>query len=139
MSTAIVIGTRFPAPPTPSTDADEDQLKLMKPKKVWEQEVGVSCLRQRGGALNGSCGQVRDEEGRRRFHGAFTGGFSAGYYNTVGTKEGWAPATFTSSRKARAAPVQQKPEVKAKPRLLACGSDSAVILLCLLLPTGFHG
>ena len=32
--------------------------------------------------------QVRDEEGRRRFHGAFTGGFSAGYYNTVGSKEG---------------------------------------------------
>jgi len=31
---------------------------------------------------------VRDEEGRRRFHGAFTGGFSAGFYNTVGSKEG---------------------------------------------------
>lgn len=26
--------------------------------------------------------EVRDENGRRRFHGAFTGGFSAGYYNT---------------------------------------------------------
>lgn len=34
------------------------------------------------------CLQVRDEEGRRRFHGAFTGGYSAGYYNTVGSKEG---------------------------------------------------
>ncbi|KAG8094350.1 hypothetical protein GUJ93_ZPchr0012g21544 [Zizania palustris] len=45
--------------------------------------------------------EVRDEEGRRRFHGAFTGGFSAGYYNTVGTKEGWTPQTFTSSRKNR--------------------------------------
>lgn len=32
--------------------------------------------------------QVTDEEGRRRFHGAFTGGYSAGYYNTVGSKEG---------------------------------------------------
>ena len=32
--------------------------------------------------------QVRDEQGRRRLHGAFTGGFSAGYYNTVGSKEG---------------------------------------------------
>lgn len=32
--------------------------------------------------------QVTDEEGRRRFHGAFTGGFSAGFYNTVGSKEG---------------------------------------------------
>lgn len=32
---------------------------------------------------------VKDEKGRyQRFHGAFTGGFSAGYYNTVGTKEG---------------------------------------------------
>jgi hypothetical protein len=32
--------------------------------------------------------QVRDEKGRRRLHGAFTGGFSAGYFNTVGSKEG---------------------------------------------------
>ncbi|KAJ1394714.1 G patch domain-containing protein, N-terminal [Sesbania bispinosa] len=46
--------------------------------------------------------EVRDEEGRRRFHGAFTGGFSAGYYNTVGSKEGWAPQSFKSSRKSRA-------------------------------------
>ncbi len=29
--------------------------------------------------------EVTDEEGRRRLHGAFTGGFSAGYYNTVGS------------------------------------------------------
>ncbi|KAL0718280.1 hypothetical protein Bca4012_067602 [Brassica carinata] len=46
--------------------------------------------------------EVTDEEGRRRFHGAFTGGYSAGYYNTVGSKEGWAPQSFTSSRKNRA-------------------------------------
>ncbi|KOM33125.1 hypothetical protein LR48_Vigan01g268100 [Vigna angularis] len=46
--------------------------------------------------------EVRDEEGRRRFHGAFTGGYSAGYYNTVGSKEGWAPQSFKSSRKNRA-------------------------------------
>lgn len=31
---------------------------------------------------------MTDEQGRRRFHGAFTGGFSAGYYNTVGSEEG---------------------------------------------------
>jgi len=30
------------------------------------------------------------ERGRpKRFHGAFSGGFSAGYFNTVGSKEGW--------------------------------------------------
>lgn len=32
--------------------------------------------------------QVTDEEVQRRFHGPFKGGFSAGYYNTVGCKEG---------------------------------------------------
>jgi G patch domain-containing protein 1 len=32
--------------------------------------------------------EVTDEQGRKRFHGAFTGGFSAGYYNTVGSKVG---------------------------------------------------
>lgn len=35
---------------------------------------------------------VKDEKGRyQRFHGAFTGGFSAGYFNTVGSKEGGCP------------------------------------------------
>ena len=46
--------------------------------------------------------EVTDEEGRRRFHGAFTGGYSAGYYNTVGSLEGWQPSTFKSSRDKRA-------------------------------------
>ncbi len=53
--------------------------------------------------------EVRDENGRRRFHGAFTGGFSAGYYNTVDTKEGWRPAEFKSSRTDRQK-KEQKPE-----------------------------
>ncbi|KAK8240399.1 hypothetical protein HDK90DRAFT_532110 [Phyllosticta capitalensis] len=45
--------------------------------------------------------EVTDERGRKRLHGAFTGGFSAGYFNTVGSKEGWKPATFVSSRTNR--------------------------------------
>ncbi|NXY16658.1 GPTC1 protein, partial [Atrichornis clamosus] len=46
---------------------------------------------------------VKDAKGRyQRFHGAFTGGFSAGYFNTVGTKEGWTPSAFVSSRLKRA-------------------------------------
>ncbi|GAX77920.1 hypothetical protein CEUSTIGMA_g5362.t1 [Chlamydomonas eustigma] len=48
-----------------------------------------------------------DEQGRKRFHGAFTGGFSAGYYNTVGSVEGFEPATFKSSRSERAGAKQQ--------------------------------
>ncbi|TYZ62034.1 hypothetical protein PybrP1_007744 [[Pythium] brassicae (nom. inval.)] len=51
---------------------------------------------------------VTDEEGRRRFHGAFTGGFSAGYFNSVGSREGWQPAAFASSRNDRAA--QRRPQ-----------------------------
>eukprot|EP00887_Chlorella_sp_A99_P005964 scaffold29.g5964.t1 len=50
--------------------------------------------------------EVTDAQGRRRFHGAFTGGFSAGYFNTVGSKEGWAPSSFRSSRDARAQVAQ---------------------------------
>jgi len=41
---------------------------------------------------------VTDEKGRRRLHGAFTGGFSAGYGNTVGSKEGPAHAPRARSR-----------------------------------------
>lgn len=44
---------------------------------------------------------VKDDQGRRRFHGAFTGGFSAGYFNTVGSKEGWKPKQFKSTRGER--------------------------------------
>jgi G patch domain-containing protein 1 len=45
---------------------------------------------------------VTDENGKRRFHGAFTGGFSAGFFNTVDTPQGWVPRQFKSSRSARA-------------------------------------
>ncbi|KAI0714194.1 hypothetical protein C8T65DRAFT_707738 [Cerioporus squamosus] len=53
---------------------------------------------------------VRDEKGRRRLHGAFTGGFSAGYFNSVGSKEGWTPSTFVSSRSERAKKKAARPE-----------------------------
>ncbi|CAG8908347.1 unnamed protein product [Penicillium egyptiacum] len=52
--------------------------------------------------------EVRDEQGRKRLHGAFTGGFSAGYFNSVGSKEGWTPTTFVSSRQNRAQKAEQK-------------------------------
>ncbi|EDN03939.1 conserved hypothetical protein [Histoplasma mississippiense (nom. inval.)] len=52
--------------------------------------------------------EVRDDQGRKRLHGAFTGGFSAGYFNTVGSKEGWTPSTFVSSRRNRAKDAKQQ-------------------------------
>ena len=51
-----------------------------------------------------------DEFGRRRFHGAFTGGFSAGYFNSVGTRDGWKPQQFKSSRVSKAGGITQRPE-----------------------------
>ncbi|KAH6915805.1 DUF1604 domain-containing protein [Coprinopsis sp. MPI-PUGE-AT-0042] len=54
--------------------------------------------------------EVRDDKGRRRLHGAFTGGFSAGYFNTVGSAEGWTPSTFVSSRNERAKQKTARPE-----------------------------
>ena len=62
-----MIGTPF----TSNNPIEQRKINRIN-KKPWEQEV-------------------RDDKGRRRFHGAFTGGFSAGYFNTVGSKEGWKP------------------------------------------------
>ncbi|XP_055627851.1 G patch domain-containing protein 1 homolog [Toxorhynchites rutilus septentrionalis] len=52
---------------------------------------------------------VLDVNGKRRFHGAFTGGFSAGYWNTVGSEEGWKPTEFKSSRQEKAKAKVQNP------------------------------
>lgn len=54
--------------------------------------------------------EYRSETGGKRLHGAFTGGFSAGYYNTVGSKDGWAPSQFKSSRTDRADAVDNRVE-----------------------------
>ncbi|KAK5073788.1 hypothetical protein LTR64_007074 [Lithohypha guttulata] len=56
--------------------------------------------------------EVIDDRGRKRLHGAFTGGFSAGYFNTVGSKEGWTPSTFVSSRANRAKDVKNARQQK---------------------------
>ncbi|KAF7108203.1 hypothetical protein CFC21_108725 [Triticum aestivum] len=89
-----------------SHDDDQDLVVYGTP---IEREEDISARKRRAVADAGQLRalpawkqEVRDEEGRRRFHGAFTGGFSAGFYNTAGSKEGWTPQTFTSSRKSRA-------------------------------------
>ncbi|XP_053659048.1 G patch domain-containing protein 1 homolog [Anopheles marshallii] len=51
---------------------------------------------------------VLDSNGKRRFHGAFTGGFSAGYWNTVGSEEGWKPTEFKSSRTEKSSMARQQ-------------------------------
>ncbi|KAK1268044.1 hypothetical protein QJS04_geneDACA004984 [Acorus gramineus] len=88
---------------------DEDENDYVLFGTPIEREEEVSARKRRSASDAGKLKtlppwkqEVTDEEGRRRFHGAFTGGFSAGYYNTVGTKEGWEPQTFKSSRGNRA-------------------------------------
>lgn len=72
---------------------------------------------------NSSPTQVKDDQGRRRLHGAFTGGFSAGYYNSVGSKEGWAPSTFVSSRNQRAQTAQKAEDFMDEEDLAAMRED----------------
>ncbi|CAJ0836133.1 11137_t:CDS:10 [Entrophospora sp. SA101] len=81
--TFVVYGTELP-----DISSEQDNGKFVP---VWKQEV-------------------RDENGIRRLHGAFKGGWSAGYYNTVGSKEGWSPSSFVSSRKKRTDFKAYKPE-----------------------------
>ena len=51
----------------PTLEEEEASAKKMKPIYVEDQVA-------------------TDDQGRRRFHGAFTGGFSAGFFNTAGRK-----------------------------------------------------
>lgn len=75
---------------TPLPAYEEDEIPSKKPVSVEDQIV-------------------LDVNGKRRFHGAFTGGFSAGYWNTVGSEEGWKPTEFKSSRKEKASARAQNP------------------------------
>ncbi len=84
-SSAPLLGTALPA-----LEEDEATTRKHKPIAVEDQIV-------------------TDENGRRRFHGAFTGGFSAGFFNTAGSRDGWAPKQFKSTR-ANRQQQQQKPE-----------------------------
>ena len=70
---------------TPFVTRDEIHNKKIEhlDKKPWEQEA-------------------RDDQGRKHFYGAFTGALresSVGYKGTVGSKDGFQPKTFVSSRR----------------------------------------
>ncbi|XP_062586429.1 uncharacterized protein LOC134248028 [Saccostrea cucullata] len=75
---------------TPLEFINEDE-PIQKPQKEL-QAVGVGT------------------KARPRFHGAFTGGFSAGYFNTVGSKDGFTPSSFSSSKDKKKEFTTQRPE-----------------------------
>ncbi|XP_072278322.1 G patch domain-containing protein 1 isoform X2 [Pyxicephalus adspersus] len=87
------------------SDSEEDFVTYGKPLELYEEGE------QPKKPIPLQDQTVKDEKGRyKRFHGAFTGGFSAGYFNTVGSKEGWTPSTFVSSRKERSEHHGNRPE-----------------------------
>jgi hypothetical protein len=49
---------------------------------------------------------ARDEKGSKKLHGAFTGGFVAGYKNTVGSEHGWNPTSGFTSKDGKGIPRQ---------------------------------
>lgn len=64
--------------------------------------LGKSTRNQQKVEVRRPDGTIAKSRGERTFYGAFTGGFSAGYWGTVGSKEGFTPASFSSSRSKRA-------------------------------------
>ncbi|KAJ5744515.1 hypothetical protein N7533_009385 [Penicillium manginii] len=103
----------------PRATFEADQADLRPPYALYGTPLPPldSAARDDGSYMPVWKQEVTDERGRKRLHGAFTGGFSAGYFNSVGSKEGWTPATFVSSRQNRARDAkdakqqsQQRPE-----------------------------
>ncbi|KAF0307685.1 G patch domain-containing protein 1 [Amphibalanus amphitrite] len=87
------------------SDSDDDNVHFGTPLEPLEEG---SAAKRRPPALEDQT--VRDSRGRQRFHGAFTGGFSAGFFNTVGSKDGFQPASFVSSRSTRAERRPARPD-----------------------------
>ncbi|KOB72560.1 G patch domain containing 1 [Operophtera brumata] len=80
------------------SDSDENVIRYGTPLEPYEEDEVPSKRKYQEPADQ----YAVDSNGRRRFHGAFTGGFSAGFGNTVGSQEGWTPQHFKSSRLEKA-------------------------------------
>ncbi|GFH24973.1 SURP motif domain-containing protein [Haematococcus lacustris] len=73
----------------------------------------------------------------QRFHGAFTGGFSAGYFNTVGSKPEY--DTFGASA-AEAARSFAQQEAVARPSLIPGGvMEELVVPVTSSVGSARHG
>ena len=63
--------------------SDDDEDEYVTFGKHLKEIVEGEAIRKRPISVEEQI--VTDENGKRRFHGAFTGGFSAGFFNTVDT------------------------------------------------------
>jgi G patch domain-containing protein 1 len=84
--TITLIGTRF--------ETEEETAKMTRrQREEVNKDKYVPIYKQ----------ELKDEKGRKVLpQGAFKGGRVAGFNNTVGSAQGWAPSQFVSSRNNRA-------------------------------------
>lgn len=85
------------------SDSDDDYVEYGTPLEPLDEDA---VPKKRPYRLE----EIVARNSKQRFHGAFTGGFSAGFFNTVGSLEGWTPSSFKSSRSDKAERKVQKPE-----------------------------
>ncbi|CAF1004108.1 unnamed protein product, partial [Didymodactylos carnosus] len=93
-------------------DKDDDFVKIGTPFDPTAPATStsiVATLGRKASRLVDLSASTMGYDGKR-FHGAFTGGFSAGFYNSVGSVEGWRPSEFVSSRTSRAEKRSFDPE-----------------------------
>jgi hypothetical protein len=95
------VATKFLGHPLNRYDIDEINVEGSFPDKLSRLAALTLAIPKEQKCLQVKGTTARHANGRRVFHGAMTGGFVAGYNNTVGSAEGWKPATFVSSQKQR--------------------------------------
>lgn len=83
------VGTPLPEEKSEEDMTRKERIERNKYLPVWKQGV-------------------YDEDGRRLFHGAFKGGWDAGYNNSVGTKEGFTPLGVIKSSRDKKANIQRQ-------------------------------
>ncbi|XP_053992641.1 G patch domain-containing protein 1-like isoform X2 [Hylaeus volcanicus] len=95
------VATKFLGHPLNRYDIDEINVEGSFPDKLSRLAALTLAIPKEQKCLQVKGTTARHSDGRRVFHGAMTGGFVAGYNNTVGSAEGWTPTTFFSSQKQR--------------------------------------
>ncbi|XXQ31393.1 G patch domain-containing protein [Plasmodiophora brassicae] len=96
---AAFLGTPLTGRPRATASSAGESGRPSQPSDRYKQEL--------------QSGLVSDYRGGQRLHGAFHGGWSAGYFNTVGSLAGFTPSTFVSSRRADVA--TQRPSQPSRP------------------------
>jgi G patch domain-containing protein 1 len=89
------------APPNPAGGASASSFASERAAATMAGPSSSIYASSSAGGIARKRPRIAQQQKIERFHGAFTGGFSAGYYNTVGSREGWQPAEYGASTASR--------------------------------------